>query len=124
MIDFKKLIKSFSYAFRGIARLLATEQNARIHATAMVLVFILAIFFRVNHVEAAVLFFAVVLVFVMEITNTALEKMLDLLHPHEHETIAKIKDAMAGAVLISATIAVVVAILTFYPYVRHIVLNW
>ncbi len=117
-----RLILSFGYAFRGIARLLKTEQNARIHFSAMLLTFALAIVFKVNHVEAAILFMAVVLVFAMEIMNTAVEKTLDLLHPHEHDVVRKVKDAMAGAVLISAIIATVVAILTFYPYVRDLII--
>lgn len=117
-----KLIRSFGYAFRGVASLLKTEQNARIHFTAMLLTFALAIVFKVNHVEAAILFMAVVLVFAMEIMNTAVEKTLDLLHPHEHDVVRKVKDAMAGAVLISAVIATVVAVLTFYPYVRDLLI--
>lgn len=120
MLDGKKLFKSFGYALRGVNRLLSTEQNARIHFGAMLLAFALAIAFRIDHLEAAILFFAVVLVFALEIINTAIEKMLDLLHPHEHETVGKVKDAMAGAVLISAFIAFVVAILIFYPYLRHL----
>ena len=120
MIDGKKLLSSFGYALRGIKTLLATEQNARIHFGAMILVFILAVAFRVNHLEAAILFFAVVLVFAMEIINTAIEKTLDLLHPLEHQTVGRIKDAMAGAVFISAFIALVVVCLTFYPYVKHL----
>lgn len=116
-LDGTKLLKSFGHAFRGINRLLSTEQNARIHFGAMLFAFILAAVFRVNHTEAAILFFAVVLVFAMEIINTAIEKTLDLLHPHEHDTVAKIKDAMAGAVLISGFIALVVAALVFYPYI-------
>ena len=120
MIDGKKLFRSFGHALRGVNRLLSTEQNARIHFGAMLLVFALALAFRVNHIEAAVLFFAVVLVFALEIINTAIEKMLDLLHPQQHEVVGKVKDALAGAVLISAVIALVVACLVFYPYVRDL----
>lgn len=119
-LDGKKLWRSFGHAFRGIYRLLVTEQNARIHFGSMVLVGILAIAFHINHLEAAILFFAVVLVFALEIINTAIEKTLDLLHPDEHDTVGRVKDAMAGAVLISAFIALVVALLVFYPYFRDL----
>ncbi len=114
----KRLWRSFGHAFRGIYRLLATEQNARIHFGAMIIAGTLAVAFHINHLETAILFFAVVLVFALEIINTAIEKTLDLLHPHEHEMVGRIKDAMAGAVLISAFIALVVAFLIFYPYFR------
>ncbi len=62
---------------------------------------------------------AVVMVFALEIINTALEKMLDLLHPDNHEVVGEVKDAMAGAVLIASFIAVVVAVLIFYPHFQR-----
>jgi len=117
-IDFKKLAKSFHYAFRGVIRLLNDQQNARIHATAAILVGILAYILQVTRVEAAVLFIAVVMVFAIETLNTAIEKMSDLIEPRDSHKIAYIKDGMAGAVLISAIIAVVVAILIFLPHIR------
>ena len=122
MIDGKKLIKSFGYAFKGLVELLKTEQNAKIHLTITILVFVLAIALRVNHLEAAILFIAVIMVFALEIINTAIEKILDFLHPDNHWVIAKVKDALAGAVLIAATIAVVVGILIFFPYFRNLVI--
>lgn len=120
MINFVKLMKSFGHAFRGVKELLETEQNAKIHLTITLVVFILCIAFRINHLEAAILFVAVILVFALEIINTAVEKMLDLLHPDTHDTVRKVKDALAGSVLIAATIATVGAFLIFYPYIRDL----
>lgn len=113
-----KLSKSFNYAFRGVIFLLASEQNARVHAVITILVGIAAYIFGVTRIEAAVLFMAVILVFAIEIINTAIEKVFDVCHPGNHRLIAAVKDAMAGAVLISATIATVVAILVFLPYFK------
>ena len=98
--------------------LIIREQNARVHALATIIAGLAAIYFRVTRLEAAILFFAVILVFAIEIINTAVEKLLDLVHPESHSQIAFIKDSLAGAVLISATIAVVVAILIFYPHIQ------
>lgn len=114
------MFKSFHYAFRGVIFLLISEQNARIHAVAAVLVGIFAYILGVTRLEAAVLFIAVVLVFAIEIINTAIEKVCDVCHPEDHHIIARVKDAMAGAVLISAVIAVVVALLVFLPYIKQI----
>jgi undecaprenol kinase len=116
--DLPKLRRSFGYAFRGLYELLKREQNARIHAIATVLVGIASIVFRLSRLEAAMLFFAVILVFAIEIINTAIEKLLDIVHPESHAQIAFIKDALAGAVLIAAIIALVVAGLVFYPHIR------
>lgn len=116
--DYKKLAKSFGHAVDGVVFLLANEQNARIHTIITILVGIGAYVFSVTRIEAAVLFMAVILVFAIEIINTAIENVFDVLHPGDHEVIRSVKDAMAGAVLISAVIAFVVAVLIFLPHVR------
>ena len=121
ILDIKKLVRSFHYAFRGVIRLLSNEQNARIHATAAILVGIGAYLLDVNRVEAAVLFIAVVMVFAIETLNTAIEKICDFIEPKDNHKIAYIKDGMAGAVLISAIIAVVVALLIFLPHIRDLI---
>ncbi len=118
--SFKKLTKSFHYAFRGVVFLLVSEQNARVHAVIALMVGIAAYVFNVSRLEAAVLFMAVVLVFAIEIINTAIEKVFDVCHPGNHHMIAAAKDAMAGAVLISAIIATVVAILIFLPHFKQL----
>jgi diacylglycerol kinase len=119
-LDIKKLIKSFHYAFRGVIRLLTSEQNARIHATISIVVGILAYVLGANRLEIAILFMAIMMVFAIEIINTAVEKMCDLIDPKFNCKIAIIKDGMAGAVLLASVIAVVVAILVFLPYIRNI----
>jgi diacylglycerol kinase len=121
MINLYKLVKSFGHAFRGVKDLLQTEQNAKIHLSATLLVFVFSIGFHISRVEASILFVAVIMVFALEIINTAIEKTLDLLHPHEHDTVRRVKDALAGSVLIAAFIALVVATAIFYPYVWALV---
>jgi len=115
-----KLFSSVRHAVDGVIYLLSNEQNARIHAIAAILVGIFAYIFQVTRIEAAILFMAVILVFAIEIINTAIEKIFDLLHPENHAVIRQVKDAMAGAVLISAIIAFVVAILIFLPYIKRL----
>jgi len=118
--DYKKLVKSFGHAIDGVVFLLSNEQNARIHSIITIMVGVLAYVLQVSRIEAAVLFMAVILVFAIEIINTAVEKTFDLLHPEDHDVIRGVKDAMAGAVLISAIIAVVVATLIFIPHLKSL----
>lgn len=119
----ERLGQSFNNAIRGVIYLLKSEQNARIHMTAAIIVGILAYILEVTRIEAAVLFMAVVMVFAIEIINTAIEKIFDVCHPEDHNIIKAVKDAVAGAVLISATIAVVVAILIFLPHLKDLILR-
>lgn len=113
----KKFTKSFTYASKGIINLFKTEQNARFHIIVASLVGILAYLLRVTRIEATILFFAMISVLSIEIINTAIEKVIDVVHPENHEKIEFIKDAMAGAVLIASIIAFVVGILIFYPHI-------
>lgn len=121
--SYSKVIRSFDNAVRGVSFLLKTEQNARIHAIATILVGVTAYILEVTRIEAAILFIAVILVFAIEIINTAIENLFDICHPDNHHLIRKAKDAMAGAVLISAVIATVVALLIFLPYIRTLILG-
>jgi len=116
-MNIRRLRKSFGSAFVGLYRLLRDEQNARIHSLITILVFITAIILDIDRIEAAIIFMAIILVFGMEIINTAIEDLLDHLHPQQHQTVARIKDAMSGAVLITAIIATVVATLIFAPHI-------
>lgn len=118
MINAKKLVKSFHYAFRGVINLLKNEQNARIHASATIIVGLLAYILEVSRVEATILFMAVIMVFAMEIMNTAVEKVCDIVMEKKDQRIAFIKDGTAGAVLITSVIALVVAIFIFFPHLR------
>jgi diacylglycerol kinase len=116
--SYRKFFRSFYYAVRGLTRLIETEQNARVHLAASIVLAVCAYAFRLSRVEVAILFFAVVLVFAVEIINTAIEKLLDIIHPESHSQIAYIKDALAGAVLIAALIAAGVGFFVFYPHIR------
>lgn len=111
-----KLVRSFLYASRGIINLLKSEQNARIHLIYAIIVAVMAYSLSISRIEAIILFFAVVLVVAMEITNTAIEKLIDVVKPNTCPEMEFIKDAMAGAVLVSAVIALVVTIMVFLPY--------
>ena len=111
-----KLIRSFLYASRGIINLLKSEQNARIHLIFAISVGIMAYVLSISRIEAIILFFAVVLVVATEITNTAIEKLIDMVQPKVCAEIEFIKDAMAGAVLVTAIIALTVTVMIFLPY--------
>lgn len=116
----EKLGNSFHNAIRGVIFLLKSEQNARVHLIISILAGIAAYIFEIPRIECAILFIAVILVFAIEIINTAIEKVFDVCHPGDHKLIKSVKDAMAGAVLISAIIAVVVGILIFLPHIKKL----
>ena len=117
MINTKKLIKSFSYAFEGINYALNHDQNLVIHFITAFLVILASIFFRVNSFEMGILGVMIILVITTEMINTTMEKMVDLI-TKEHRVEAKIaKDVSSGMVLITALGSVVVGLLIFIPHI-------
>jgi diacylglycerol kinase (ATP) len=108
-------LKSFAFALTGIRELLVREHNARIHLVATVCVIIAGIVLHASATEGAVLAVVTGLVWITEMLNTCVEKIMDFVHPEEHPNVKFIKDLAAGAVLVAALTAVVVGLLIFIP---------
>lgn len=113
----KKRLKSFVYAFRGIATLVKTQPNAKIHLFATICVIALASFLKVTLIEWAILALAVGSVLAAEALNSAIEFLADKTSPDWHELIQKTKDVAAAGVLLSAITALAVGLLIFLPYI-------
>lgn len=109
-------LKSFVYAFRGIRILISTQHNAQIHVVATIAVLALGFELKIARADWALIAFAIGIVWVAEACNTALEFLADEVSLERRERIGKSKDIAAGAVLISAIAAVVIATLVFTPY--------
>ena len=110
----KRFLKSFVYAFSGIANTVKTQRNMRFHIAAAFYVTVSAFAANISKLEWFAVLLCFALVFSAEMFNTAIEKLCDTLHPEKSKNIGFVKDAAAGAVLISAIISAVVGILIFF----------
>jgi len=109
-------IASFGYAMRGVWQLFSQETHAQIHLLATVLVLVAGFITGLQRWEWVALIVCIALVVALEGMNTALEALADALHPGHHPMVGKAKDVAAGAVLVCALAAVVVACLVFLPH--------
>ncbi len=107
--------QSFVDAGRGIARLLADEPNARIHALASVAAVALGVWLDLTAGEWCWIALAIALVWVAEALNSALESLADAVHPERDARVGRAKDVAAGAVLVAAIAAAVIGALIFGP---------
>ena len=106
----KNFIEAWKKAFGGIWYAIKTQRNIKVQLVIAIIVIICAIYFKVNITEAMFLTFAIMLVIITEVTNTAIEEAVNLCTDKFHP-IAKIaKDVAAGAVVLSALNAVIIAI--------------
>lgn len=110
------LMVSFQYAGQGIGYAFRTQRNFRIHVVVGLLAVGLALGLRLSAVEVAVIILTGGLVMTMELINTALESVVDLTVQQTYHELAKIaKDCAAAAVLMSAMIAISVAVCLLLP---------
>ncbi|MEN9203628.1 MAG: diacylglycerol kinase family protein [Thermostichus sp. DG_1_6_bins_120] len=110
------LSKSFYYAGKGLVYAVRTQRNFRIHIAVAVVAFGLGFGLRLSAVEMALISLATGLVMALELVNTALEAVVDLTLGSEYHLLAAIaKDCAAGAVLIAAGVALLVAAWLFLP---------
>jgi diacylglycerol kinase (ATP) len=108
-------IASFGYALRGLAGLLATQHNARIHAVATFAVCALGGILGISAGEWLALVLAICAVWSAEAMNTAFESLCDLVSPDHRPLVRRAKDVAAGAVLVSAAGAATVGLIVFGP---------
>jgi diacylglycerol kinase (ATP) len=99
----------------GIASFFQREHNAWLHFIATIAVFTLAAWVGVDKNELLALVFAIGFVWVAEIFNTCIERVMDFISDQRHAEIKFIKDLAAGAVLIAALTALAVGAVVFIP---------
>lgn len=110
------LFLSFKYAWAGVRYAFITQRNFRIHTFVGIFAVSLGIFLHIQAMEIAIIALTSALVMVLELLNTALESLVDLTVQQTYHDLAKIaKDCAAGAVLIAAIAALVVASLILLP---------
>ena len=95
--------------------MLLTQHNAWIHAVISVVVFALAIWLQLSRVEWAVLILTVMVVWMAEFFNTAIEAVVDMAAPDYHPLAKVAKDVAAAAVLVGALGAVIIGLLIMGP---------
>jgi diacylglycerol kinase len=113
--EWAKFIAGFGYAFSGLGYALRTQRNARVHFVAAILAILLGIYLHLSTLQFAIIFMVIAGVFITEMLNTVLEICVDLASPEYHPLAKIAKDVAAGAVLLSAMLAVVIALLIFGP---------
>lgn len=114
------IINAFNAAIEGILYTFKFERNMKIHYFVAVIVLIASLFFDLSKVEMLLLIFAISLVVISEMFNTAIEKTIDMI-TDEYNVLAKIaKDVAAGGVLIATLNSVVVGYILFYDKLTEI----
>lgn len=111
----KNRLHSIVYAARGAYYLIKTEASIQAQFIIAGLTIVAGFYFKINTIEWIFQIMAIGSIFAIEGANTAIEKLCDFIHPDHHERIGFIKDIAAGAVLFSATAAIIVGLIIYLP---------
>lgn len=100
-------------AGRGIARVFSRERNFRVQTAIGLFVGIAAFVFPLRFEERILVFVLIFSVMILEILNTVVETVVDIMKPRLHFQVEVVKDMMAGAVLFASFAAAFLGILIF-----------
>jgi len=106
---------SFGYAFSGVKEALKNEPNFRVQLFAAVIAIILGVVTKLAPYEWIILTLTIFIVLILELINTSLEALVDLVSPQTRNKAKVAKDVAAAAVLMSSIASLAVAGFLFIP---------
>lgn len=109
----KKSLVSVRHALNGIWYAVSSERNIKIQLAAFVLAMAAAFTLSISRLEMLAILGISALVFSLELTNTAVERLADRVSSEHDALIRVVKDIMAGAVLMASLFAVIIGITIF-----------
>ncbi|KZE40087.1 diacylglycerol kinase [Bhargavaea cecembensis] len=114
-MDVRKLFRSFRYAWRGVLHGFGTEQNFRFHVLAALIVTCAGWMTGLSQSEWMIVVLLYGGIFALELVNTAIERIVNLVSPEHHPLAGQAKDAAAGAVLLFAVASAIIGCVIFIP---------
>ena len=111
------LQRSFANAARGIVWIFRNERNFQIEFLALLANIFLIFYFQVSTAEAAIIILVCFTVLSLELLNTCIEKICDVVQPEFDIRIKIIKDVAAGSVFLMAIAAIIIGLLIYPKYV-------
>ncbi|MDR1568463.1 MAG: diacylglycerol kinase family protein [Streptococcaceae bacterium] len=117
----RSFISSFEFAKTGLITVYKEERNMKKHVASAIAVVLLGFIFKITRFEWLFLLTSVFLVMILEVVNTSVENLVDLItEQHFHPFAKNAKDMAAGAVLLASIFAVIVGLLVFGPHILEI----
>ena len=110
---------SFKYAFSGISYVLKTSRNFKIQLFFAFTSLMIGFLMQISQSNYVILIATIMSVLILEILNTSIESIVDLVVKKEFSSLAKIsKDTSAGAVLLASINSVIIAVYIFVPKIK------
>jgi diacylglycerol kinase (ATP) len=95
----RRLIGAFKYSVEGILAAWKSEEAIKVELTLLPILIVLALYFAPGKIEKILLISSAILVLIVELLNTGLEKTIDRISAERHELSKIVKDIGSAAVL-------------------------
>lgn len=115
-MNFKRTVKSFKNAFKGIGTVYKSEQSFRIQSLVGLIVLVVTFILPLAAWERVFVLFLIGMVLILELINSVFERLVDSFRPRLHPVVKDIKDIMAATVLLASLLAAMVGIIIFGPH--------
>lgn len=112
-----KVLRSFIFAFNGFVAALS-ERNMRVHVVSAIVAIWMGAFFHISRSEWFVILILIAAIFSLEMVNTAIEELANIVRDELKLTYVATKrarDVAAGAVFVMAVIACLIGGAIFFP---------
>jgi diacylglycerol kinase len=109
------LIKSFQFAANGLKTAFLKGRNFRIQIFLGTGAIILGLIYKINSFEWLSLILISASVLILELINTAIESIVNIVSPEIRDEARVAKDVSAAGVLIAAIAAIFIGIVIFIP---------
>tara|TARA_B100000131_G_scaffold136541_1_gene133160 strand:- start:7663 stop:8082 length:420 start_codon:yes stop_codon:yes gene_type:complete len=115
----KNVFFSFKYAINGLIYCAKSERNFKIQLLSAFLILLISSLFEFSNIEYIILFSTIFLVLILELINTSIESLVDLLIDKKFNKLARIsKDTAATAVFLGSLNSIIVALYLFLPKIK------
>ncbi len=121
MTFFSDFLDSLKNAWRGLVLAIRSERSFRIQSVVGFLVIVAVFVIPFKSWERALLLLATASVLVLELINSMVERLVDLVRPRLHAYVRDVKDLMAAAVLLASVFAAALGLLILLPYVPQLI---
>ena len=120
------LKSKFRASLIGFRSAYLSELSLRIEILILTTIVVISAFLAFTEYRLSLLEYLIIIlisgfVLMAELFNTALEKMLDYLHPEKHQSIAIVKDICAAAVLVVALSSALVGSIILIPKIYNLI---
>jgi len=113
----KRFLLSFKYAIQGIIHAYKHEQSLLVHLIGTITIICLGLLLGITNTEWILLVLALSVVLVVEMINSAIEAIVDMVMPQYHPMAKVAKDCAGGATFVLVVITGIISLYIFVPYV-------